>query len=92
MPTRYKILAQPKKVKVELDNRPSSKRAITKPPVKSQVTSTARSRRKVTSKSFSRPVGRPPIKNTRSTKGSSLGRVTRRSPIGGVSVRTTGRR
>ena len=64
----------------------STKRAITKAPIRSSVSSTASSKPKRRQASLAKPVRRAPIRNTRSSSSSSMSKVTKKSPIGNAST------
>ena len=64
----------------------STKRAITKAPVSSSVSSTAGTKTKARKVNLAKPVRRAPVKNTRSSSSSSMSKVTKKSPIGNVST------
>ena len=62
------------------------KRAVTKAPVRSLVSSTATMKPKARKPSIAKPVARAPVKDTRSSRNSSMSKVTKKSPIGRASV------
>ncbi len=68
----------------------SSSRNITKPQGSAASKAATTRTKPLKSKSIAKPVGRAPVKNTRSNRNSSMSKVTKKSPIGKASVgRTT---